>query len=72
MANTKLVPFDPSKLAERATKIAGSTAWRVKLARLLGVSAKQVGRWEQDGMAPPWLDLALRGLETGPEKKETP
>ena len=63
MPGTSTVPMDPAELSRRAIAITGSTAWRAKLARKLGVSHRTVERWEQDGRAPGWLKWALRGLE---------
>lgn len=70
MPGTNTVPMDPAELSRRAIAITGSTAWRAKLARLLGVRSRTVERWEHSGRAPGMLDWALRGLEAKYVKKE--
>ena len=63
MSGTHLVDIDPDELETRAIAITGSTAWRAKLARLLGTDDRTVRRWVAAQKAPPWLPYALLGLE---------
>ncbi len=68
MSAPATVPMDPAELARRAIAITGSTAWRAKLARLLGQHRTTVERWHKTGQVPDGLEWSLLGLEAHPDK----